>query len=89
MFLYFWIPNFLFTALHLFNWMTWISPHNLPVAMVTGFYGGLGFNPIATFDWNVSGTGALVTPFFNFLQQYGARVLSGFITIAMYWGNMY
>ena len=28
MFLYFWIPNFLFTALHSFNWMTWIAPQN-------------------------------------------------------------
>ncbi|KAH8816600.1 oligopeptide transporter 2 [Xylogone sp. PMI_703] len=89
MFLYFWIPNFLFTALHLFNWMTWISPQNFALGMVTGSYGGLGFNPIATFDWNVSGTGMLVTPFFSALQQYGARVLSGLIIIAMYWGNMY
>lgn len=28
MFVYFWIPNTLFTALHLFNWMTWIAPNN-------------------------------------------------------------
>lgn len=89
MFLYFWIPNFLFTALHAFNWMTWISPRNFALGMITGFYGGLGFNPIATFDWNVSGTGMLVTPFFSALQQYGARVFSGLIIIAMYWGNMY
>ncbi|KAK3182148.1 oligopeptide transporter 6 [Lecanicillium sp. MT-2017a] len=89
MFFYFWIPNSLFTALHAFNWMTWISPQNFNVGMVTGFYGGLGFNPVATFDWNVSGTGMLVTPFFSTLQQYGARVLSGLIIIAMYWGNNY
>jgi OPT family small oligopeptide transporter len=89
MFLYFWIPNFLFTALHSFNWMTWISPNNFNLGMITGFYGGLGFNPISTFDWNVSGTNSLVTPFFSYAQQYAARVLSGLIIIAMYWGNQY
>ncbi len=89
MFLYFWIPNFLFTALHGFNWMTWIAPNNFNLGMVTGFYGGMGFNPWATFDWNVAGTGMLGTPFFSAIQQYGARVLSGLIIIAMYYSNFY
>jgi OPT oligopeptide transporter protein len=48
MFLYFWIPNFLFTAIRSFNWMTWIAPNNFNLAMVTGFWGGLGINPWAT-----------------------------------------
>lgn len=47
----------------------------------------MGYNPWATFDWNVSGTGALVTPFFSQAQQYIARVLSGLIIIGMYYGN--
>jgi hypothetical protein len=89
MFCYFWIPNFLFGALHSFNWMTWIAPNNFTLAMVTGSYGGMGFNPIATFDWNYSGSGALVTPFYSTVQQYCARVISGLIIIGMYWGNMY
>lgn len=89
MFLYFWIPNFLFTALHAFNWMTWVAPNNFNLGMVTGFYGGLGYNPWATFDWNVSGTGMLVTPFFSAAQQYAARVLSGLIIIGMYYTNTY
>lgn len=89
MFVYFWIPNFLFTGLHSFNWMTWIAPNNFNLAMVTGYYGGMGYNPWATFDWNVAGSGALVTPFFSAIQQYGARVLSGLIIIAMYYTNFY
>ena len=87
MFVYFWIPNSLFTALRAFNWMTWIAPNNFNLGMITGFYGGMGFNPWATFDWNVSGSGHLVTPFFSSLQQYIARVLSGIIIIGMYYGN--
>ena len=38
MFLYFWIPNFLFQALHAFNWMCWIAPNNFNLNMITGFY---------------------------------------------------
>ncbi|KAH8894599.1 oligopeptide transporter 2 [Thozetella sp. PMI_491] len=87
MFLWYWIPNTLFTALHAFNWMTWIAPDNFSLGMITGFYGGMGFNPIATFDWNVSGTGHLVTPWWSAIQQYSARVLSGLIIIGMYWTN--
>jgi hypothetical protein len=87
MFLWYWIPTTLFTPLHAFNWMTWIAPDNFNLGMITGFYGGMGFNPIATFDWNVSGTGHLVTPWWSAIQQYGARVLSGLIIIGTYWTN--
>lgn len=92
MFIWFFVPNFLFGALRSFNWMTWIAPQNFNLAMVTGFYGGMGFNPLPTFDWNVAGTPSpviLVTPFFSAIQQYGARVLSGLIIIGMYYGNYY
>lgn len=90
MFVYFWIPNYLFKALRSFNWMTWIAPENFTLAMITGFWGGMGFNPWATFDYNVAGVGEfLITPWFSTIQQYGARILSGLIIIAMYWGNMY
>lgn len=89
MFFYFWIPNSLFTALHAFNWMTWIAPNNFNLATITGFYGGMGFNPIATFDWNVSLTGRLVTPAFSTIQQYMGSILSGLVIIGMYYSNMY
>lgn len=65
MFIWWWVPNLLFRALRAFNWMTWIAPQNFALAVITGFYGGLGFNPIATFEWTVSGTGALITPWFR------------------------
>ena len=56
MFVWFWVPNTLFTALHGFNWMCWIAPTNYNLNMITGFYGGMGFSPLTTFDWNVAGT---------------------------------
>lgn len=38
------------------NWMTWIAPNNFALANITGSYGGMGFNPISTLDWNTAGT---------------------------------
>jgi len=37
------------------NWMTWIAPNNFALANITGSYGGMGFNPISTLDWNTAG----------------------------------
>lgn len=89
MFFYFWIPNYLFKAVRSFNWMTWIAPENFTLGMITGFWGGMGFNPLPTFDYNVAGSSILVTPWFSAIQQYSMRILSGLIIIGMYWGNMY
>lgn len=54
MFVYFWFPNYLFTVLSYFSWMSWIAPNNRELNILTGFQNGLGlFNPLPTFDWNV------------------------------------
>jgi OPT oligopeptide transporter protein len=61
---YYWFPDQFFQALRLFNWMTWISPSNVNLAVVTGSYGGMGFNPWSSWDPNVSGSTAMNSPFF-------------------------
>lgn len=61
---YYWFPNHFFTAIRLFNWMTWISPENKNLAIVTGSYGGMGFNPLSSWDPNVSGSTVMQSPFF-------------------------
>ena len=77
-FLYFWIPDYLFQALSQFNWMTWIKPDNYNLAVVTGSFGGLGLNPIPSFDMNVIGTGGFIAPFYNTLESYIGMVLALF-----------
>lgn len=52
--IWYWIPNQWFVALRLFSWMSWISPQNKNLAIVTGSYGGMGFNPFSSFDPVVS-----------------------------------
>ncbi|CZT53105.1 related to Oligopeptide transporter 2 [Rhynchosporium secalis] len=85
---YYWIPNRFFQALRLFNWMTWISPNNKNLAIVTGSYGGMGFNPFSSWDPNASGSTAMNAPFFAQLQQYCMRVIAGLVILIMYYTNM-
>jgi OPT family small oligopeptide transporter len=92
MFFYYWLPGYLFTALSTFNWMTWIDPKNVTLAILTGSGLGLGlFNPITTFDWNVatSSYAALAQPFFSTCTMYFGSILGGFIILAIYYSNMY
>ncbi|KAK9452720.1 OPT oligopeptide transporter protein-domain-containing protein, partial [Dipodascopsis uninucleata] len=79
---------YIFTALSVFNWMTWISPQNVKLAIVTGSTLGLGFNPITTFDWAViNRSRPLVRPFFAVANQYAGVVISAFAILIMYWTN--
>lgn len=42
MFIYFWFPNYIFQALSYFSWMTWISPRNRELTILTGVNLGMG-----------------------------------------------
>ncbi|OAA69782.1 oligopeptide transporter protein [Cordyceps fumosorosea ARSEF 2679] len=88
MFLYYWIPGYLFPALSSFAWMTWIAPNNFALNVMTG-NSGIGFNPLPTLDWNViSQNGApLAIPFFAYLQQASGQLIAAFVLIAIYWTN--
>ncbi|KAM0807083.1 putative Oligopeptide transporter 2 [Seiridium cardinale] len=86
---YYWIPNEFFQAIRLFNWMTWISPNNVNLAVVTGSYGGMGFNPLSSWDPNISGINAMNSPFFAQLQQYVMRVIGGILILIMYYKNAF
>ncbi|KJR84667.1 uncharacterized protein SPSK_08535 [Sporothrix schenckii 1099-18] len=92
MFFYYWLPGYLFTALSTFNWMTWIAPNNLTLAILTGSSLGLGlFNPITTFDWNVatSSYAALAQPFFSTATMYVGSLLGGMVILGIYYSNSY
>ncbi|RYP40139.1 hypothetical protein DL767_001854 [Monosporascus sp. MG133] len=75
MFVYFWFPNYIFTALSMFSWLSWIAPNNLNLSTITGFNNGLGINPWPTWDWNImlfDATDPLVVPFFSGQYEYAA-----------------
>nr|OQO28858.1 hypothetical protein B0A51_03440 [Rachicladosporium sp. CCFEE 5018] len=89
MIVYFWLPGYLFQALSLFSWMTWIAPNNFNLAIVTGSQTGLGFNPISSFDWNTFSTNffPLTYPFYSYLQQYIGQFIGGLVILALYYTN--
>ncbi|KAK6464731.1 OPT oligopeptide transporter protein-domain-containing protein [Scheffersomyces coipomensis] len=88
MFIYFWIPNYLFQAISYFNWMTWIAPDNFNLAMITGSISGLGLNPIASFDWNVfDNNSGMIVPLYNQINFFVGAGIAFFCIVAVYWSN--
>jgi OPT family small oligopeptide transporter len=92
MFLWFWMPNYLFKALALFNWTTWIAPGSVTLAIITGSTCGLGLNPLPTLDWNIASYLAdpIVTPLFTLANfSFGMAVAGFLIGPAMYFSNVW
>lgn len=84
-FVWFWFPDYISRALSLFNWTTWIAPDNLNLATITGEMTGLGLNPIASFDWNVTSySGPLYYPFYYAANSYIGSLL-GLSCICALW----
>ncbi|KAI4868184.1 OPT-domain-containing protein [Hypoxylon rubiginosum] len=92
MFVYFWFPNYIFTALSVFSWLTWISPNNVNLTAITGFNNGLGINPWPTWDWNTllfDQTDPLMIPFFSTFNKFLGAVISGCVIAAFWYTNTY
>lgn len=91
MFVYFWFPDYIFTALSLFNWIAWIAPQNFTLATITGVNKGLGFNPLPTFDWNIIThyIDPLVIPFSVTVNILFGTFLGRLVIIGIYYTNAY
>ena len=92
MFVYFFLPDFLFQALSYFNWMNWIAPNNVNLSAITGSVNGLGFNPWPTFDWNIllfDNQDPLMVPFFNIINKFVGMFAASFVIIGMWYSNAY
>ncbi|KAK9481136.1 OPT oligopeptide transporter protein-domain-containing protein [Lipomyces japonicus] len=87
-FIYFFIPDYLFTALSTFNWPTWIAPTNKKLAYVMGSRIGMGFNPITTFDWSVINFSTpLILPFYTHANRYVGSVIASIVILIMVFTN--
>ncbi|KAG0199496.1 hypothetical protein BGX28_007254 [Mortierella sp. GBA30] len=77
MFIYYWLPGFIFPTIGTIAWICWIKPDNIVLAQLTGS-NGLGIGVIGL-DWSAVSTYVqpLVTPWFAQLN-----ILVGFIAFA-------
>lgn len=92
MFIYFWFPDYIFQALAYFNWITWISPTNVKLAIITGSIAGMGLNPWTTFDWNTLSYcfDPIITPFFSLVNNFVGMLLVGFcVIVPVYFANVW
>ncbi|EKD17173.1 uncharacterized protein L3040_005393 [Drepanopeziza brunnea f. sp. 'multigermtubi'] len=90
MFVWFWFPNYLFKALSVFNWISWIAPTHKTLNAITGSNNGLGFNPWPSFDWNpllFDNQDPFMVPFFNTLNKFAGQIMSGSAIIYVYFTN--
>ncbi|CEH15016.1 Sexual differentiation process protein ISP4 [Ceraceosorus bombacis] len=78
-FVWYFVTNFLFTALNYFNWVCWIVPNNHLINTLFGTVGGMGLS-VLTFDWSqISYIGSpLVAPWWA-----ECNIFAGFL--AFYW----
>ncbi|CAK7227132.1 hypothetical protein SCUCBS95973_006439 [Sporothrix curviconia] len=91
MFVYFWFPNYIFTALSSFSWMTWIAPGNVNLTAIAGFNTGMGINPFPTWDWNIITYmyDPLMIPFFATANQVIGALICTLAIIAVWYTNTY
>lgn len=83
---WYWITDFVFMALSVFTWPTWIAPENIDLQAICGYSTGLGLNPITTFDFNVITFTTLYTPYASFMTYYFGMLI-GMIAIIILWYN--
>ncbi|KAI6363790.1 hypothetical protein MCOR07_005417 [Pyricularia oryzae] len=90
MFIYFWFPDFIFQALSIFSWLSWIAPDNVNLNAVVGFNNGLGINPWPTFDWNTllyNSLDPLMIPFFSTLNMTIGMAVSTITALGLWYTN--
>ncbi|PYH89621.1 OPT oligopeptide transporter family [Aspergillus ellipticus CBS 707.79] len=92
MFFYYWFPGYIFQALSYFNWINWISPENVTLAIVCGTITGMGLNPLPTFDWNIVYAlyDPIIFPFYSLANVAMGTIIGGFfIIIPLYYKNVW
>ncbi|KAH8434393.1 uncharacterized protein LDX57_012041 [Aspergillus melleus] len=90
-FVLFWFPDYIWTSLSTFAFITWIAPHNQKVNTLFGMNSGLGLLPIS-FDWtqiNQAGK-PLTTPFYATCNVFAVVVLFYFfLAPILYYSNIW
>ncbi|KJR86061.1 oligopeptide transporter [Sporothrix schenckii 1099-18] len=90
-FVLFWFPDYIWTSLGTFAFVTWIAPHNQKVNTIFGMSSGLGLLPLSI-DWtqiNFAGF-PLMTPFYITCNAFAVVVLFYlFLSPILYYANVW
>lgn len=90
-FVLFWFPDYIWTSLSTFAFVTWIAPHNQVVNTIFGMNSGLGLLPLSI-DWtqiNYAGT-PLTTPFYITCNAFAVVVFFYlFLSPILYYTNVW
>ncbi|KAH8664211.1 small oligopeptide transporter-like protein [Xylariales sp. PMI_506] len=90
-FVIFWFPDYIWTSLSTFAFITWIVPHNQVVNTLFGMNSGLGLLPISL-DWTqitYAGT-PLTTPFYISCNAFAVVVIFYlFLSPILYYKNVW
>jgi OPT family oligopeptide transporter len=89
-FAWYFLPNFLFTALSFFSWVCWIWPDNIVVNQLFGTWTGLGMG-LLTFDWGqIAYIGSpLIVPWWAIMNVFvGFVFFYWFLTPILYYANV-
>ncbi len=59
----------------------WIAPDNVTLDSIFGITGGVGLNPLPTFDWNMFGGTGLYLPTFAIVNQCVGIIVAAFTSV--------
>ncbi|MBW0460844.1 hypothetical protein O181_000559 [Austropuccinia psidii MF-1] len=82
------LPDVFFQTLSFFNWTTWIAPHNVKLALITGTVSGLGLNPFPTLDYNFFSINPIVTPLWSIINHYVGALFGLGMICAVFFKNI-
>ncbi|KAI9288585.1 OPT oligopeptide transporter protein-domain-containing protein [Umbelopsis sp. AD052] len=92
MFVYYWLPGFLFPVLTYFSWACWINPNNRTLSQLTGGYSGLGMLALS-FDWATITSylsSPLIVPYWATANiTVGFVLFAWFIVPVLYYTNVW
>ncbi|WVQ64639.1 OPT family small oligopeptide transporter [Kwoniella botswanensis] len=93
-FVWYWFPDYIWTSLSTFAFITWIAPNNQKVNAIFGMSSGLGLLPIS-FDWTqityaFSPASPLTTPFYISCNAFATIVIFYlFLSPILYYSNVW
>ncbi|KAK6905031.1 OPT family small oligopeptide transporter [Kwoniella mangroviensis CBS 8507] len=91
---WYWFPDYIWTSLSTFAFITWIAPNNQKVNAIFGMSSGLGLLPIS-FDWTqityaFSPASPLTTPFYISCNAFATIVIFYlFLSPILYYTNVW